>query len=187
MLRGAALSFCAALAYASNSVQVTSGEHGQRRIRKRLGDAESYTLEVSILERLAKTDASSACSPRPFPTLFGRDDAAHAFTISWDGLTLDSRAGLDDFCQLPYKQIYHQASCMDALLHQAHVRHLAAEPKNVAIRKNRLTLFDFDVAQLDSQPEALNARRAAAIVDVLVPLYEDRCGRVRRRRLRGVV
>jgi len=126
---------------------------------------QSYHLEVSILERLNAPNLSPAtiCSnvnlertARFFPKLLARNDATLTFTTSYDGTSLDqiyekNRKARDNFCSLPLSFVIQAAECMVTLLERAHVKHMDMDPsgKNMLIHRNRLTLYDFDIAQID--------------------------------------
>ena len=51
------------------------------------------------------------------------------------------------------------ATCMDATMEKAHVKHLDQkfDGKNMLIRGQRLTLFDFDIALMDNTSLVSNA------------------------------
>mmetsp|Transcript_44650 Transcript_44650/g.90205 ORF Transcript_44650/g.90205 Transcript_44650/m.90205 type:complete len:217 (+) Transcript_44650:3-653(+) len=73
---------------------------------------------------------------------------------TWSGTSLEALGdGRDQFCSLPIAELHRQAECIDSTLQHARVMHLDQLPKNLAIWKGSIALFDFDVAVLDNDPK----------------------------------
>ena len=144
-----------------------------------LAPAQAYALEVSVLTRLNERpgNASAACRGRYFPRLLRRDDAGLSFlqshegerivTAWWHGRNPRPRVNRR-FCALPRGEIACFATCATAALQAARVAHLDSfdvptAAKNTVLRDGKLTLIDFDLAQLYGFPrtkELAEVRRA---------------------------
>ena len=121
---------------------------------------QAYHLETSILERLATVNPPTNCSKwgRLFPKLLSRNDTSLVMVTSFDGSPLNLKRNQAGLCQIPYCDSISQAKCMDAVLGIARVKHLDMSPNgknmliNIGLAPSRLTLYDFDIAELDRAP-----------------------------------
>ena len=134
---------------------------------------------MSVLTRLNERprNASGACRGRYFPRLLRRDDAGLSFlqshegerivTAWWHGRNPRPRVNRG-FCALPRGEVACFAACATAALQAARVAHLDSfdvptAAKNTVLRDGKLTLIDFDLAQLYGFPrtkELAEVRRA---------------------------
>ena len=158
-----------------------------------LGPTKAYALEVSILEVLKeKRNASSyttrKCRDRYFPKLLARRDPQRAFVQSYDGEPLtDGQNHNRQLCEIPLDEVRRFAHCASAVMAEARVDHLdsrvmlsAAKNTLLDAENKRLTLIDFDVAQLYGFPrtdQLVNRQyRPQNYGELLTDMYMEVCG-----------
>ena len=159
-----------------------------------LGPTKAYALEVSILKVLneEKRNASSyttrKCRDRYFPRLLERNDPKRAFVQSYDGEPLtDGQNHNRQLCQLSLDALRRFAHCASAVMAEARVDHLdsrvmlsAAKNTLLDAETKRLTLIDFDVAQLYGFPrtdQLVNRQyRPENYGELLTDMYMEVCG-----------
>ena len=159
-----------------------------------LGPTKAYALEVSILEVLneKKRNASSyttrKCRDRYFPKLLARRDPQRAFVQSYDGEPLtDGQNHNRQLCEIPLDAFRRFAHCASAVMAEARVDHLdsrvmlsAAKNTLLDAETKRLTLIDFDVAQLYGFPrtdQLVNRQyRPQNYGELLTEFYMEVCG-----------
>ena len=159
-----------------------------------LGPTKAYALEVSILEVLneKKRNASSyttrKCRDRYFPKLLARRDPQRAFVQSYDGEPLtDGQNHNRQLCEIPLDAVRRYAHCASAVMAEARVDHLdsrvmlsAAKNTLLDAENKRLTLIDFDVAQLYGFPrtdQLVNRQyRPQNYGELLTEFYMEVCG-----------
>ena len=154
---------------------------------------QRLALEVSILEVLnEKRNASSyttrKCRDRYFPKLLARRDPQRAFVQSWDGEPLtDGQNHNRQLCEIPLDAVRRFAHCASAVMKEARVDHLdsrvmlsAAKNTLLDAETKRLTLSDFDVAQLYGFPrtdQLVNRQyRPQNYGELLTDMYMEVCG-----------
>ena len=158
-----------------------------------LGPTKAYALEVSILKVLnEKRNASSyttrKCRDRYFPKLLERRDPQRAFVQSYDGEPLtDGQNHNRQLCEIPLDAVRRFAHCASAVMAEARVDHLdsrvmlsAAKNTLLDAETKRLTLVDFDVAQLYGFPrtdQLVNRQyRPQNYGELLTEFYMEVCG-----------
>ena len=158
-----------------------------------LGPTKAYALEVSILKVLnEKRNASSyttrKCRDRYFPKLLERRDPQRAFVQSYDGEPLtDGQNHNRQLCEIPLDAVRRFAHCASAVMAEARVDHLdsrvmlsAAKNTLLDAETKRLTLVDFDVAQLYGFPrtdQLVNRQyRPQSYDELLTEFYLEVCG-----------
>ena len=158
-----------------------------------LGPTKAYALEVSILKVLnEKRNASSyttrKCRDRYFPKLLARRDPQRAFVQSYDGEPLtDGQNHNRQLCEIPLDAVRRFAHCASAVMAEARVDHLdsrvmlsAAKNTLLDAETKRLTLIDFDVAQLYGFPrteQLVNRQyRPQSYDELLTEFYLEVCG-----------
>ena len=158
-----------------------------------LGPTKAYALEVSILKVLnEKRNASSyttrKCRDRYFPRLLERNDPKRAFVQSYDGEPLtDGQNHNRQLCEIPLDAVRRFAHCASAVMAEARVDHLdsrvmlsAAKNTLLDAETKRLTLVDFDVAQLYGFPrtdQLVNRQyRPQSYDELLTEFYGEVCG-----------
>ena len=158
-----------------------------------LGPTKAYALEVSILKVLnEKRNASSyttrKCRDRYFPKLLARRDPQRAFVQSYDGEPLtDGQNHNRQLCEIPLDAVRRFAHCASAVMKEARVDHLdsrvmlsAAKNTLLDAETKRLTLIDFDVAQLYGFPrtdQLVNRQyRPQNYGELLTDMYMEVCG-----------
>ena len=158
-----------------------------------LGPTKAYALEVSILKVLnEKRNASSyttrKCRDRYFPKLLARRDPQRAFVQSYDGEPLtDGQNHNRQLCEIPLDAVRRFAHCASAVMKEARVDHLDSRVmlsagKNTLLdaETKRLTLIDFDVAQLYGFPrtdQLVNRQyRPQNYGELLTDMYMEVCG-----------
>ena len=158
-----------------------------------LGPTKAYALEVSILKVLnEKRNASSyttrKCRDRYFPKLLARRDPQRAFVQSYDGEPLtDGQNHNRQLCEIPLDAVRRFAHCASAVMAEARVDHLDSRVmlsagKNTLLdaETKRLTLIDFDVAQLYGFPrtdQLVNRQyRPQNYGELLTEFYMEVCG-----------
>ena len=150
-------------------------------------------MEVSILKVLnEKRNASSyttrKCRDRYFPRLLERNDPKRAFVQSYDGEPLtDGQNHNRQLCEIPLDAVRRFAHCASAVMAEARVDHLdsrvmlsAAKNTLLDAETKRLTLIDFDVAQLYGFPrtdQLVNRQyRPQNYGELLTEFYMEVCG-----------
>ena len=159
-----------------------------------LGPTKAYALEVSILEVLNEKERNASsyttrkCRDRYFPKLLARRDPQRAFVQSWDGEPLtDGQHHNQRLCQLSLADVRRFAHCASAVMAEARVDHLdsrvmlsAAKNTLLDAETKRLTLIDFDVAQLYGFPrtdQLVNRQyRPQNYGELLTDMYMEVCG-----------
>ena len=158
-----------------------------------LSPTKAYALEVSILTVLnEKRNASSyvtrKCRDRYFPKLLARRDPQRAFVQSYDGEPLtDGQNHNRQLCEIPLDAVRRYAHCASAVMAEARVDHLdsrvmlsAAKNTLLDAENKRLTLIDFDVAQLYGFPrtdQLVNRQyRPQNYGELLTEFYMEVCG-----------
>ena len=158
-----------------------------------LSPTKAYALEVSILTVLnEKRNASSyttrKCRDRYFPKLLARRDPQRAFVQSYDGEPLtDGQNHNRQLCEIPLDAFRRFAHCASAVMAEARVDHLdsrvmlsAAKNTLLDAETKRLTLIDFDVAQLYGFPrtdQLVNRQyRPQNYGELLTDMYMEVCG-----------
>ena len=128
--------------------------------------------------RFTMDPSFSSCGSFHVPRLLSRNDSYSTLVTQGSGHTLEQKRGRDLFCSLPLRIIEQQAACIDAFLRRAHVTHLDMHPtgKNMAIdiHKN-ISLFDFDIAQIDGKPKCLDSLPHTNSKALLTTLYQGCC------------
>ena len=145
--------------------------------------SEAYHLEVTILGRLnAITPPANCKHERFFPKLLARNDGHLTVTTTMDGIPLKFLKNYSQLCSIPFCTAIRTAKCMDTLLEMARVKHLdqQVDGKNMLIQGHRLTLYDFDVAEIDNiststRMSAIAARHHWTSVQVVAAFYGEHC------------
>ena len=177
----------------SFAITARSPEACQKNQFSGLHPTKAYALEVSILKVLnEKRNASSyttrKCRDRYFPKLLARRDPQRAFVQSYDGEPLtDGQNHNRQLCEIPLDAFRRFAHCASAVMAEARVDHLdsrvmlsAAKNTLLDAENKRLTLIDFDVAQLYGFPrtdQLVNRQyRPQNYGELLTEFYMEVCG-----------
>ena len=177
----------------SFAITARSPEACQKNQFSGLHPTKAYALEVSILKVLnEKRNASSyttrKCRDRYFPKLLARRDPQRAFVQSYDGEPLtDGQNHNRQLCEIPLDAFRRFAHCASAVMAEARVDHLdsrvmlsAAKNTLLDAETKRLTLIDFDVAQLYGFPrtdQLVNRQyRPQSYGELLTEFYMEVCG-----------
>ena len=139
-------------------------------------------------KRNASSYTTRKCRDRYFPKLLARRDPQRAFVQSYDGEPLtDGQNHNRQLCEIPLDAVRRFAHCASAVMAEARVDHLdsrvmlsAAKNTLLDAETKRLTLIDFDVAQLYGFPrteQLVNRQyRPQSYDELLTEFYLEVCG-----------
>ena len=139
-------------------------------------------------KRNASSYTTRKCRDRYFPKLLARRDPQRAFVQSYDGEPLtDGQNHNRQLCEIPLDAFRRFAHCASAVMAEARVDHLdsrvmlsAAKNTLLDAETKRLTLIDFDVAQLYGFPrtdQLVNRQyRPQSYGELLTEFYMEVCG-----------